>query len=229
METEIGFGGETPSNYEQKCLCVLCLDTSYSMQGAPIDSLNQALQDFADAIRTDGVAKNRIEISIITFDSSVECIQEPALINEMQMPSLQVRGTTKLVDGMRLAINKVEERKQYYRNQGVPYYRPFIVLMTDGQPDRDQDVNGLSNEVAAAINNRKFSLFAVGTGGADMATLNKISSPTPALTLNGLNYPAFFDWLSNSLSEVSRSGSNEQVKFAPVDAWAGGTFSQTPV
>lgn len=229
MEQVISFGGETPSNYEQKCLCVLCLDTSYSMAGAPINSLNQALQEFAQSLKGDGVAKNRIEVSIITFDSSVECIQEPSLINEMQMPTLQVRGTTKLVDGMRAAITKVEERKQYYRNQGVPYYRPFIVLMTDGEPDSSQDVDGLSNEISNGINKKKFTLFAVGTEGADGAILKRISTPSQPLKIKGLNYPAFFEWLSNSLSEVSRSGTDEQVKFAPVDAWSGGTFSQTPV
>jgi uncharacterized protein YegL len=229
MESEIYFGGETPSNYEQKCLCVLCLDTSSSMKGAPIDSLNQALQEFAEAIEKDPVAKNRIEVSIITFDSSVECIQEPSLIEEMQMPALQVRGTTKLVDGMRAAMNKAEERKQYYRNQGVPYYRPFIILMTDGEPDRDQDVEGLSDEVSEGIIDKKFSLYAVATEGANGPVLNRISAPSQPLRIKGLNYSAFFDWLSNSLSQVSRSGPGEAAVFGPVDAWSGGTFSQTPV
>jgi uncharacterized protein YegL len=229
MEPEITFGGDSPSNYEQKCLCVLCLDTSTSMRGAPIASLNQALEEFSKAIQDDPVAKNRVEVSIITFDSSVECIQEPALIHEMQMPTLKVKGSTCLVDGMRAAIAKVEDRKKYYRSQGVPYYRPFIVLMTDGGPDPGQDVNGLCKEVEAGLNNKKFALFAVGTEGANGTVLNKISAPSHPLILKGLNYEAFFKWLSTSLSMVSSSGTGDQVKFAPVDAWSGGTFSQTPV
>ena len=112
MDQPITFGGNAPSNYEQKCLCVLCLDTSGSMGGAPITALNKALLDFAAAISGDGVAKNRIEICIITFDSTVTCVQEPALVNEMQMPQLSVKGSTKLVDGLRAAIAKTEERKQ---------------------------------------------------------------------------------------------------------------------
>ena len=224
------FGGDAPSNYEQKCLCVLCLDTSGSMGGLPISELNKGLQDFAIELQNDGVAKNRVEVCIITFDSGVECVQEPALIADMQMPQLKVKGLTKLVDGMRAAIAKTEERKRYYKAQGIPYYRPFIVLMTDGGPDPGQDVDGLSIEIKEGIDRKKFTLFAVGAGDAvNGAILAKISGPLPPLKLNGLNYRAFFEWLSSSLSEVSRSGTGEEVKFAPVDAWSGGTFSQTPV
>lgn len=229
MSEPITFGGDTPSNYEQKCLCVLCLDTSGSMGGAPIAALNKALQDFATELQKDGVAKNRVEVCIITFDSTVTCLQEPALIGEMQMPRLAVRGTTKMVDGMRAAIAKTDERKQYYKAQGLPYYRPFIVLMTDGGPDPGQDVNALAAEIHAGITQKKFTLFAVYTEGGNVAVLNKITSPSRPLPLNGLNYGAFFQWLSNSLSEVSRSGTGQDVKFAPVDSWSGGNFSQTPV
>ncbi|QIX62725.1 VWA domain-containing protein [Hymenobacter sp. BT18] len=229
MNEPITFGGDTPSNYEQKCLCVLCLDTSGSMGGAPITALNKALQDFAAELQRDGVAKNRVEVCVITFDSTVTCVQEPSLIGEMQMPRLSVKGSTKLVDGMRAAIAKTDERKQYYKAQGLPYYRPFIVLMTDGGPDPGQDVNGLAAEIQDGLNRKKFTLFAVGTEGANGAVLNKISAPSHPLKLDGLNFGAFFQWLSNSLSEVSRSGTGQQVQFAPVDAWSGGSFSQTPV
>ena len=199
------------------------------MAGPHIGALNKALQEFAKELQKDGVAKNRVEVCLITFDSTVNCIQEPTLISEMQMPLLTVRGSTKLVDGMRAAIAKTEERKQYYRAQGLPYYRPFIVLMTDGGPDPGQDVNALAAEIQDGLNKKKFTLFAVGTEDANGQILSKISAPSHPLKLDGLNYGAFFQWLSNSLSEVSRSGTDEQVKFAPVDSWSGGSFSQTPV
>jgi uncharacterized protein YegL len=37
------------------------------------------------------------------------------------------------VDGMRLAMQKIEERKQWYRTTGQSYFRPFLVLITDGE------------------------------------------------------------------------------------------------
>ena len=101
--------------------------------------------------------------------------------------------------------------------------------MTDGGPDAGQNVAALAAEIQVGLTKNKFTLFAVGTEGANGTILSQISAPSHPLKLDGLNYGAFFQWLSDSLSEVSRSGTDEQVQFAPVDSWSGGSFSQTPV
>ena len=46
----INFEGESPDNYEQKCLCLLVLDVSGSMSGDPINELNKGLQEFQEAV-----------------------------------------------------------------------------------------------------------------------------------------------------------------------------------
>jgi uncharacterized protein YegL len=126
-------GLESPVNYEQKCLCVLVLDTSGSMQGEPIKLVNDSMQEFKNDILTDFVASQRLEMCIITFDSSIRCLQEPAPVQNTHIPHLSANGSTKLVDGMRLAMQKIEERKQWYRTTGQSYFRPFLVLITDGE------------------------------------------------------------------------------------------------
>ena len=63
------FHGETPDNYEQKCLCTLVLDTSGSMSGSAIRELNRGLLEFYAAIEEDLIAANRLEVSIITFET----------------------------------------------------------------------------------------------------------------------------------------------------------------
>ncbi|MCA9401986.1 MAG: VWA domain-containing protein, partial [Candidatus Omnitrophica bacterium] len=109
-----GVGVETPENYEQKCLCVLVLDVSGSMGGHPINELNKGLQDFHREVLNDFVAAQRLEVAIITFGSSINIIQEPGLVNNFEMPTLTTSGTTKLVDAVRMAMNLVETRKQWY-------------------------------------------------------------------------------------------------------------------
>lgn len=221
MSPKLTFGGQEADNDEQKCLCVLCLDISGSMSGAPVAALNQALREFQTSLEDDFVAKNRVEVCIITFDSVVECVREPALVEGTTMPTLHVKGSTKLVDGMRAAIRKVEERKQYYRAQHLHYYRPFIVLMTDGGPDKGQDVAGLNTEIQVGIQGKKFNMFAVGSPGADMHVLNQLVEPaTSALQMQGLNYRDFFKWLSTSLGEVSRSGSGDKLSLPSPNGWA---------
>jgi uncharacterized protein YegL len=156
---------ESPANYEQKCLCVLVLDTSGSMQGDPIKQLNDGIQQFKNDILTDFVASQRLEICIVTFDSSIRCLQEPVLMQNAHMPHLSASGSTKLVDGLRLGMQKIEERKQWYRTTGQSYFRPFIVLITDGEPDSNQDVVSLAHEVRQGFDSKKFIMWSVGVQG----------------------------------------------------------------
>ena len=136
-----------PSNYEQKCLCVLVLDTSYSMDDGPIEELNAGLQRFQEELLKDEITRDRLEVCIVTFDSEVNVVQDPALLTEFTMPTLQTNGSTCMVDGLEEAISIVENRKLYYKSHGITYYRPWIVMMTDGEPDSDQDVDGIASRI----------------------------------------------------------------------------------
>jgi uncharacterized protein YegL len=177
------FEGQSPDNYEQKCLCVLVVDISGSMSGEPINQLNKGLQEFHKEVIADFVASQRLEVSIVTFGSSVLCIQEPNLVNNFQMPNLSTNGSTKLVDGVRLAMDVVENRKRWYKETGQNYYRPMIVLITDGEPDGDQDLMGLSNEVSSKVASKNFMFYSLGVRGYNHQKLNQICSNGLAIVL----------------------------------------------
>jgi uncharacterized protein YegL len=215
------FHGETPDNYEQKCLCILVLDTSGSMNGEPIRELNRGLQEFYAAVEEDLIAANRLEVSIITFDSSINTIQEPALISSFNMPTLSVKGTTRLVDAVRVAMQKTEQRKDWYKETGQPYYRPIMVLITDGEPDKDQDVSGLSKEIREAINSKKFTFFGLGVKGYNHEIMQRICPPSAQpLPLSGYKFSEFFKWLSNSIGIITKSKEGESIELPPVSDWA---------
>lgn len=215
------FQGETPDNYEQKCLCTLVLDTSGSMGGEPIRELNRGLQEFYAAIEEDLIAANRLEVSVVTFGSRINTLQEPSLIEGFDMPTLGVSGTTRLVDAVREAMRKTEERKQWYKETGQPYYRPIVVLITDGEPDRDQDVNGLSSEIREAVEGKRFTFFGLGVKGYNHTTLQRICPPTaPPMPLAGYKFSEFFKWLSNSIGIITKSKEGETIELPPISDWA---------
>ncbi len=215
------FGGESPENYEQKCLCVLVLDVSGSMAGKPIEQLNLALKNFQNTLRNDFVASSRIELAIITFSSTVNLVLEPKLCDDFEMPILSTSGSTKLVDGVNSAINLVEERKTWYKNTGQTYYRPWIMLITDGEPDRDQNIHGLSNDIKEKVDKKNFSFYAVGVEGFNKTKLTQICHPdTPPLKLKGLEFNELFKWLSASISLVSKSVEGQHLQLPPIGGWA---------
>src|SRR4029453_8028304 len=63
---------EFAENPEPRCPCVLLLDTSSSMRGAPIEALNEGLRVFKTDLMHDALAVKRVEVAGVTFDSGVK-------------------------------------------------------------------------------------------------------------------------------------------------------------
>ncbi len=194
-------------NFEQKCLCVLVLDTSYSMDDGSIGELNAGLKRFQDELLKDKTTRDRLEVAIVTFDSDVKTIQQPALLTDFSMPTLVCNGSTCMIDGISEAIDIVENRKQYYKSHGIPYYRPWIVMMTDGYPDSDQDVEGMSSRIKDAHQHKEFVFMGVGVGDNISEDVLKqlAQSDFPPMKMQAVKFCEFFTWLSNSMSGVSNS------------------------
>ena len=209
-----------PSNYEQKCLCVLVLDTSYSMDDGPIEELNAGLQRFQEELLKDENTRDRLEVCIVTFDSEVNVVQDPALLTEFTMPTLQTNGSTCMVDGLEEAISIVENRKLYYKSHGITYYRPWIVMMTDGEPDSDQDVDVIASRIHNDSESKKYVFIPVGVGDdINENVLRILSTPTfPPMKMQYVKFIEFFQWLSNSMSTIS-SSQDGTVTIGNPDAW----------
>jgi uncharacterized protein YegL len=204
------------SNPEPRCPCVLVLDTSGSMGGAPITQLNEGLQTFREALSKDELAMLRVEIAIITFGVSVGIAQEFVTANQFVPPNLAANGGTPMGQAINLALDKINERKQLYKQNGISYYRPWVFLITDGSPG--DEWNSAAQRVQADEAKKKIAFFSVGVDGADMSVLGQISSRQP-LKLRGANFQEMFVWLSSSLSGVSHSQPGEEVPLQSPMGW----------
>ena len=214
------FTAEAAENYEQKCLCVLVLDVSGSMYGKPIEELNKGLQEFYNEISSDETTSQRLEVSLITFNDSVKTVQEPALVENFTMPKLEATGSTAMVNAVNEAIDKVAARKQWYKSTGQAYYRPWIILMTDGEPDSDQDVDMLAQRIKQDTANKRYAFLPIGVEGAKMEILDKIKGNIPPMKLQGTKFSSFFKWLSASMGTVVTAEEGQQVDLsAGADDW----------
>src|SRR5262245_29743611 len=129
---------EFADNPEPRCACVLLLDTSGSMNGAPINELNRAMVEFKNALAKDAQASARVEVAVVTFgEGGVAVAQDFVSAGDFQPPTLVAGGTTPLGDGLNQALDLVSNRKATYKANAVDYYRPWIILITDGAPTDD--------------------------------------------------------------------------------------------
>ena len=204
-------------NPEPRCPCVLLLDTSGSMQGAPIEALNQGLLSFKDELTKNPLASRRVEVSIVTFDSNINVVQDFVTADQFTPPILTAQGLTTMGAGIHKSLDLIQERKAQYRSNGVAYYRPWIFMITDGEPqgEPDEAVEQASQRLQGDETNKRVAFFSVGVENANMARLSQLAVRTP-LKLNGLNFVEMFVWLSASMSAVSHSKVDEQVALPPI-------------
>jgi uncharacterized protein YegL len=218
---------EQPRNKDQKCPVVLVLDTSGSMAGQPIEELNNALVKLKEDILCDPILTQRLEVGIVAFDDDARVERVIDLVTvDTEMPPLAVGGMTNLVSGMNKAIELVEERKSFYKANGEQYYRPFIVLFTDGAPSNaPEEVEQLDLTIQQMSDNKKFVFIPFGVEGADMQLLAKLAVQTADERLSNkarawqmkdiTKFAEIFAFVSSSISQVMNQGGAVSAQLSP--------------
>ena len=215
---------EQARNKDQKCPVVLLLDTSGSMTGQPIDELNKALIQIKEDILNDTILSNRLELGIVAFDDDARVERPIDLISpDTDLPILNIGGVTNLVAGMNKAIELVTDRKNFYKSNGEQYYRPFIVLFTDGAPtNTPEEIEQLDQTIQKLSDEKRFIFLPFGVDGADMQLLAKLAAQSADERLKNIGtafamkdvskFTEVFQFVSASISGIMEKGGTQAVQ-----------------
>jgi len=188
------------------------------MGGAPIQALNEGLQIFRDALNKDDLAKKRVEVAIITFESNVKVVQDFVTADRFQPPTLEVGGATYMGEGINKALDILQVRKASYKANAISSYRPWVFMITDGSPSDKDVVDRAAQRIRDEEIRKGVAFFGVGVEGVDMTRLSQIVKRDP-VKLKGLNFAEMFLWLSRSMTGVSHSKLDEQVPLESPNGW----------
>lgn len=213
---------EFADNPEPRVPCVLLLDTSASMAGSAIAELNEGLRRFILEVAEDSLAHKRVDLAVISF-GPIKLEAPFGLVQVGLALDLQAGNDTPMGAAIVRAASLIEARKREYRANRISYFRPWIFLITDGEPT--DDWKRAAEVVAAGEERGRFTFYAVGVEDASMEILASISVRKP-LRLRGLAFRELFAWLSNSMSSMAHSQPGQLARLPRPDGPNGWTDAQ---
>ncbi len=125
---------ETMPPAKKSMVIFFLVDTSRSMEGSKLESLNRVMGEILPELIGVGEAGTDVKVAVLSFSSGCEWVTpEPVLVEEYQRwESLSADGVTDLGDACMELCSKLS-RNGFLRAPSLSY-APVIFLMTDGYP-----------------------------------------------------------------------------------------------
>ncbi len=196
-----------------KIIVILMLDISYSMKGASLQELMDAVQTFIEALLDDDYARPCIELLIMTFSDDVKVIHDFSFVDDIYFEqNLEVENMTNMGKAVDFCLDTIHSKREEYIRDDIDTKVPLAVLITDGEPSDDTtDAAKRSTDLIA-----KDELKFLGIGIGDKANMKELKRFNP----NGkvIKSPTHDDlkellvWVSDSLSKATQAAPGEKVQ-----------------
>jgi len=200
---------EIVSASEPHMALVFLVDTSGSMGGEPIDELNKGLNRFRTEVCENKQTREILDVAIVEFNSTYSVVQEFVPVEYMEPVNLTVKGSTQMSPAIEKALDMVNERSRFYRRTGTEPYKPWVLLISDGAPDYNDDITAAAQKIRQMEEDGKVSFRSLGVEGYDPQVLHTLSGPK-VMKLLGTDFSSFFNWVNKSMRSVSQSSPGER-------------------
>lgn len=193
------------------------LDTSGSMNGEPIQALNNALSGMINSLRSDAQASETLWISIITFDREVKEVVPLTELPAFQLPEIMCPSSGPTNTGM--ALELLHKKVKNEVKKGTPNqkgdWRPLLFIFTDGKPSDPL----LYSQMIPKIKSLNFGAIvgcAAGVRG-DNSKLKEVTDTVVHLdTADSTTLKQFFKWVSDTIEHGNKSmGTTDIVSMPP--------------
>ncbi|MFA5431849.1 MAG: VWA domain-containing protein [Candidatus Paceibacterota bacterium] len=191
----------------------LLIDTSGSMRGEAIASVNVGLNALISCLRKDPYATESACISIITFDKDVNNILPLTEIPDIQLPEITTpeSGPTHLGKALELLCQKISEEVILSTKERKGDWMPILFIMTDGKPS---DI-ALYRKMVVEVKRRKFASIIACAAGNDAKAeyLKELTDNVISLdTTDSATFSQYFKWVSDIVGLGGRSmGATESL------------------
>ncbi|HMZ55059.1 MAG TPA: VWA domain-containing protein [Nitrospira sp.] len=195
----------------------ILLDTSGSMRGEAIHSVNVGMRAMLSALRKDPYALESAHLCIITFDLEAKVYLPLTPLHEVQFTDLAVpeSGATFMGAALQLLVACMDKDVKKSTRDMKGDWRPLLFLMTDGKPSDVYDFR----QTIPEVKKRNFGhIVACGVGPyAKEEYLRELTDNVETMaTMDEASFLRFFQMLSASVAAGSGgAGATGQASLPP--------------
>lgn len=190
----------------RRLLTYICIDTSGSMKGEPIEAVNVGLQSLLSALRQNPYALESVYLSISTFDNQIKNVLPLTALEDVILPTISCpdSGATFLGKMLQELASTVKKDRILGTESQKGDWRPILILLTDGKPS---DVMAYEQAIPAVKSLNFGNIVACAAGPkADPQVLKKLTDTVVSLdTMDANSFAQFFQWVSASVAQTSVS------------------------
>ena len=178
---------------KSKLLICIALDNSASMKGDKMDKLKRAVFEFNDRLTSDGL-QDSIEFSVTVF-SGFNCVVakrfDEIIINKEKF----FAGGIPFMDlSIAKCIEKLNERIEYCNKDNVPIFKPWLIVLSNGE--NFGDVSSSVESITKMAKEGKLTYFPFALSDREfdnsMYPFRKLKK---FITVKDTMYDSLFNWI----------------------------------
>jgi uncharacterized protein YegL len=179
----------------------LLLDTSGSMHGEPIESVNIGLRAMLSTLRQNAYARESVFLCIVTFDSKINEVLPLTALDNITLPEIVCppSGGTFLGEGLQDICERVARDFKKPSGADEGDWKPLLFIMTDGKPSDTM----VYEEMIPRVKAMPFAAVIACAAGPKSVPdqLKQLTDNVVSLdTMDSSTFSTFFKWVSDTVT-----------------------------
>lgn len=197
---------ELAENAVAKMPVCLCIDTSYSMgEHQKILDVNNGIRRMLSDMRKSIYSRDSVELCMISFGGEdIEVVCDFTDVSKINFKDFSFKGSTPLGKAVKYAAEYITKRVDLYRKAGVQYYRPWLIIISDGKADDEEECRQSASKIREMCRNRQLNVIC-GSFGNDYRSLTDFANKNNIIDIEKISVVDFFSYLSKSVEKMNQS------------------------
>lgn len=192
-------------------LCI-CVDASESMRMQQrMRKVNRGIEEFLQNMYQNATARDAVEVCVVAFGDRTRVMCDFGPLTEAIQANREIEATgarTEMGDGVLTALDRLDRRLKLLTDLGAPYYKPWLILISDGEATDMARCREAGREVRERVLRQtlKVKCLSLGDEGNREAvrTLRDFTADGAVDCISSLEVTDFFEMLSRSVSRASQ-------------------------